>query len=161
MIVEPLSADQQAVPLAPSPGRPAPDAQNLSEVFLQLLVTELSYQDPLNPVNGAEFVAQLAQLSVLGQMQELNNGLRAILTMQQLTQATSLIGRQVQATGPDGMTIEGEVTGVRVTDGEITLVIDETTVPLDSVVAISAQPTENLAGEAENTLEEPAEQRVF
>ncbi|MTI57300.1 flagellar hook capping FlgD N-terminal domain-containing protein [Geosporobacter ferrireducens] len=42
------------------------------DAFLQLLVTQLRYQDPLNPMDDKEFVAQMAQFSALEQMQNLN-----------------------------------------------------------------------------------------
>lgn len=46
--------------------------------FLKLLVTQLQYQDPLNPMNDTDFIAQLAQFSSLEQMQNLNENLKAI-----------------------------------------------------------------------------------
>ncbi|MEW9124834.1 MAG: flagellar hook capping FlgD N-terminal domain-containing protein [Thermotaleaceae bacterium] len=42
------------------------------DAFLQLLVTQLRYQDPLNPVDDKEFIAQMAQFTSLEQMQNLN-----------------------------------------------------------------------------------------
>ncbi|NLY67148.1 MAG: flagellar hook capping protein [Tissierellia bacterium] len=45
------------------------------EAFLKLLVTQLANQNPLNPVEDKEFIAQLAQFSALEQMQNLNKNL--------------------------------------------------------------------------------------
>lgn len=45
------------------------------DAFLKLLVTQLRYQDPLNPRDNGEFLAQLAQFSSLEQMQNMNEGL--------------------------------------------------------------------------------------
>lgn len=42
------------------------------DAFLRLLTTQLSHQDPLNPIEDREFIAQLAQFSSLEQMTELN-----------------------------------------------------------------------------------------
>lgn len=58
------------------------------EEFLQLLVAQMKYQDPLNPASDTEFISQLAQFSSLEQMQNLN-----LTTMN--TQAFSLVGKQV------------------------------------------------------------------
>lgn len=42
------------------------------DAFLRLLTTQLANQDPLNPIEDREFIAQLAQFSSLEQMQNLN-----------------------------------------------------------------------------------------
>ncbi len=149
MLVEPVAVQQQ-----PMTGIPhAQNGQNgqngttqsLKDIFLQLLAAELSHQDPLSPMNGTEFVAQLTQLNALEQMQEMNTGLRALLNAQRLTQATSLIGYHVQATASDGVEVEGEVSGVQLRGEEIALVIGELTVPLSAVTMINAPVTEGPA----------------
>ena len=67
--------------------------------FLQLLVTQLKHQDPLQPMSNSEFVAQLAQFSSVEQLVAVNEGVN-MLGMQQMSmsnsQAASLIGREVQ-----------------------------------------------------------------
>ena len=72
--------------------------------FLQLLITKLTYQDPLNPMQDEEFVAQLAQFSTLEQMENINSNLEENLQYNYLlsqtisnTMSTSLIGRTVKA----------------------------------------------------------------
>ena len=47
--------------------------------FLQLLITQLRYQDPISPVDDKEFIAQMAQFSSLEQMQNLNTNMRMML----------------------------------------------------------------------------------
>jgi len=70
--------------------------------FMQLLVTQLQYQDPLNPMDNTEFTAQLAQFS---QLEALENMETTMETMNQLQaslnnmQALSFIGKTVNATG--------------------------------------------------------------
>jgi flagellar basal-body rod modification protein FlgD len=78
--------------------------------FLQLLVTQMRYQDPLKPMEDKEFIAQLAQFSALEQM--MNVGLAT-----NLTYGTMLLGKAVTATDGDGRQVEGVATGVRVVDG--------------------------------------------
>jgi flagellar basal-body rod modification protein FlgD len=45
------------------------------DAFLQLLIQQLKYQDPLNPMDGTQYSAQLAQFSSLEQLQNINNSL--------------------------------------------------------------------------------------
>ncbi|MCE1115787.1 MULTISPECIES: flagellar hook assembly protein FlgD [Pseudomonas] len=68
------------------------------DAFLQLLVTQMKNQNPLDPQENGEFVAQLAQFSSLEGIQTLNSSVNGILTgigSSQALQATSLVGRSV------------------------------------------------------------------
>lgn len=70
--------------------------------FLTLLVTQLRNQDPLNPMDNAEVTSQIAQLSTVSGIQQLNTTLKALsgqLDMSQSLQATSLIGHDVLVPG--------------------------------------------------------------
>ena len=74
--------------------------------FLQLLVSQLKNQDPLNPMEGAEFTAQLAQFSSVEQLVSMNAGMKGIVdavnSQSQLSQtsfAAGLLGRTVIAEG--------------------------------------------------------------
>lgn len=99
--------------------------------FLNLLVTQLRYQDPLEPTNDKEFIAQMAQFSSLEQMQNMNS----VLTN---SQAFSLIGKYVSANVTDESTlqvktIEGQVSTVKMQNGKVYLVVNNQDVSLDSV----------------------------
>ena len=61
-----------------SSGMPARQSQELRESFLTLLITQLQNQDPLNPMNNEDFVAQLAQFSSLEQLQGVNTQLETL-----------------------------------------------------------------------------------
>ena len=72
--------------------------------FLQLLVTKLRYQDPLNPASDEDFIAQLAQFSSLEQMEKIASGIESstqwdFLQMQSINNmmAANLIGKEVKA----------------------------------------------------------------
>ncbi|NOT10181.1 MAG: flagellar biosynthesis protein FlgD [Gemmatimonadales bacterium] len=76
------------------------------EDFLKLLITQLKNQDPLNPVQGAEFSAQLAQFSALEQMTEINSGITNLAKSfggnaqaSQVAFAAGLVGREVVVAG--------------------------------------------------------------
>jgi len=74
--------------------------------FLKLLITQLQYQDPMNPLNGTEFAAQLAQFSSVEQLANMNENLTASITTNQIMAqsignalASSMIGKDVKASG--------------------------------------------------------------
>ena len=72
------------------------------EEFLQLLVTQFQYQDPLNPMEDKEFIAQLAQFSSLEQNMQMNENLENLLSLQQqqtVIGAANYIGKTVSARG--------------------------------------------------------------
>ncbi len=96
--------------------------------FLNLLVTQLRYQDPLKPMEDKEFVAQLAQFSALEQMQNLNKSF-------ELLKAQSLIGRNIVATSlqDSSKLIEGRVESVKIDGSNVYLRVNGTEVPLDNV----------------------------
>ena len=72
------------------------------EDFLQLLVTQLQNQDPLNPADSTEFTAQLATFSSLEQLQNINSTLADVSASQSVltnSQAVDYIGKKIQALG--------------------------------------------------------------
>jgi flagellar basal-body rod modification protein FlgD len=72
------------------------------DAFLNLLVTQLQNQDPLNPTDSTEFTAQLAQFSSLEQLGNVNDNLKQLQNFQASinnSQAVSLIGKEITANG--------------------------------------------------------------
>ncbi len=96
------------------------------DAFLQLLVTQLQYQDPLDPVDNTQMVSQLAQFSALEQM----SNLATIATTISNTQAFSLAGKNViievgKSMGSENTTtIGGRVDFVQIVDGKAKLSIN-------------------------------------
>jgi flagellar basal-body rod modification protein FlgD len=87
--------------------------------FLQILLTQLQFQDPLKPVDNTEFVAQLAQFSALQINQAVSDEINTSLTIQAGQQAINLIGKKVTvnstSTGSTGGSATGTVTAVSFT----------------------------------------------
>jgi len=112
--------------------------------FMKLLVTQLKNQDPLEPTNNEEFVAQLANFSSLEQMEQLNENVISMVLlnqsnalMDQLTSSSALIGQNVRYDEPSiGTSLSGVVTSVKVTDGAAILNIDGNDIPLTSVTEV-------------------------
>ncbi len=102
--------------------------------FIMLLITQLSNQDPLDPLDDREFISQMAQLNTLNETVALNENMRTL----QMLQAASLVGRQVEAIGPNGEHAEGTVTEVWFIDSQPWLTIDdEVVVALEQVIRIT------------------------
>ncbi|AET69680.1 flagellar hook capping protein [Desulfosporosinus orientis DSM 765] len=103
------------------------------EDFLNLLVTQLKNQDPLDPSDSTEYVSQLAQFSVLEQMSNLNSRIAVLESM-------AMTGKYATASITDSTgsvtSVEGTVDSVTLDDGEASLVIDGTSVDLDDVTSV-------------------------
>jgi flagellar basal-body rod modification protein FlgD len=89
--------------------------------FLKLLVAELKNQDPTEPMDATQYMAQLASFSNVEQNIQTNNKLDDILQTSYLQQAGSIIGRTL--TTPDGE-LTGEIEEVRVFDDGIVAVLE-------------------------------------
>lgn len=103
------------------------------EDFLMLLVTQMKYQDPLDPADNTEYVAQLAQFSELEQMQNLNQ-----TTVN--TSAYSLVGKEVyveQTSGSGSVTrVQGTVEYVTIQNGKAQVSIDGELYSYEDIVQV-------------------------
>lgn len=89
------------------------------EAFLQMLVAQLKYQDPMNPADGTEFASQLAQFSSLEQLTNLNDSIESLAMDTNSLQAVNLIGKTVVTDS-----LSGTVTAVSFQDGSVSLTLD-------------------------------------
>ena len=97
--------------------------------FLKLLVTQMTSQDPLNPQNATDFVAQLAQFSSLQSSQTMQTDLASL-------QANNLLGRTVSINSTTGSQITGVVSGVQMQSGVPSLVVNGQSYDLSQIAAI-------------------------
>lgn len=65
------------------------------EDFMKILLTQLTYQDPLKPMDNQQFMAQMAQFTSLEQTQQLNEKMATLISNQAALQSVGLIGRTV------------------------------------------------------------------
>lgn len=118
--------------------------------FMKLLVTQLQNQDPFEPMDNAEFVAQLAQFSSLEQAEATNDSILNLAELQEksvrlsgLSQGASLIGKEVSYYHPDlDQIVSGTVEAVNAMDGNgtVTLQIGDSLVPLANVMQVTDPP---------------------
>ncbi|MDH4263508.1 MAG: endoflagellar hook capping protein [Spirochaetia bacterium] len=113
--------------------------------FLKLFVTQLSKQDPLNPVNDKEFIAQMAQFSSLEQMNNVSSNIRELKSIQ----SNAFVGKLVS--GKDAMSgniISGIVTRIIYDNaGNIFLKTKDNTVEIKDVTSVEKVKKENVSRE--------------
>ena len=85
--------------------------------FLQIFLTQLNFQDPLEPVDNREFIAQLAEFSNLQIANTTGENIDDLLQVTAVNQSLGLIGRQVEISGLGEGVLSGEVTTVRFRNG--------------------------------------------
>lgn len=116
-------------------------AQLTSQDFLQLLVAQLTYQDPLEPMGNEELLRQISSIREIELSTTLSDSLRNLTGQQHFASASGLIGRHV-TTVPDavGATVSGVVVGVRFFgSGEAVLVLSNgVETPLQQVAEIQS-----------------------
>ncbi|USQ13093.1 hypothetical protein J2N86_10365 [Legionella lytica] len=77
--------------------------------YMKLFMQELTYQDPLKPIDNREFMAQMAQFSSLQQAAGTNDGVQQLLKIAEENRGLNLLGRKVKI---EGQALSGEVKSV-------------------------------------------------
>ncbi len=93
------------------------------DVFLRLLIEQLKNQDPMSPQDPNEFVAQMAQFSMLEQLTSLNQGMAQLNKSQEMMEAAVLLGQQVSIVTEDSI-ISGQVEKVTFAGEDIKIFVD-------------------------------------
>ncbi|MCR4318097.1 MAG: hypothetical protein NUW37_17265 [Planctomycetes bacterium] len=94
------------------------------EQFLKILTAEMTHQNPLEPMENSEFMAQLAQLEQLSASSQVADGMKALLAATTIANAGSLIGKYIRGSDAEGMTVEGMVEKIQFIDGRGFAVLD-------------------------------------
>jgi flagellar basal-body rod modification protein FlgD len=108
--------------------------------FLKLLVTKMSSQDPMNPQQDTEFIAQMAQFSTLEESKTMQSDIASLRAQQEVLMANGLIGRNV--TLNDGKTdvASGVVQSISMSGPNPMVVVGGKSYGLDEVSLISPPP---------------------
>lgn len=86
--------------------------------FLHLMIAELQNQDPLNPLENDELIAQISQIREVGATEQLTETLNSVLLGQNIASATNLIGADVVALNDEGQRVSGNVRVVTISEGQ-------------------------------------------
>jgi flagellar basal-body rod modification protein FlgD len=80
-----------------------------SEQFMQILLAQLTHQNPLEPMNNAEMMSQFSQLNSLQELRDIHVAVDKLSSSNQVLYLASLIGKTVKVNRPDGNYLEGVV----------------------------------------------------
>jgi flagellar basal-body rod modification protein FlgD len=108
------------------------------DTFLKLMVAQLRNQDPMNPTDSAEFLAQTAQFTSLEKLDAVAQQTAQAVSAQMAFGASGLVGKPVSYLAEDGTETQGSVSSVRFTSTGPVLEIGDAEVPLSSIVAVTA-----------------------
>ena len=113
------------------------DPEQSYQQFMQLMVSQIQYQDPLNPVSQENMTAQLAQISTVSGINQLNVQFSEMLNLQTLFDGAQLIDQHVEYTSPiTGEPRTGQITQARSADGQIALTVNAEQIGLSDVSAV-------------------------
>lgn len=116
--------------------------------FLAILVTQLRNQDPMQPMQDKEFIAQMAQFTSVEQLMNMSNELS--LMRQSIGSASSMIGKWVEWQQYDEagqvVALNGKVESILSKDGILYAQIGDHQVALDYLLSISENPLNAVGG---------------
>lgn len=128
---------------------------NIQDQFMQILLTQLRYQDPMDPLKEQDFLAQLAQFSSATQISDLNKTVGSTLEWlvtsqanQSLLSAANLIGNTFMAEA-NGTLVEGVVESVCFDSGRIMVRSGDELIPIESLVFIGGRADRQSEGQVE------------
>ena len=111
--------------------------------FLKLLVTELQHQDPTNPMQDREFIAQMAQFSSMEQMMNMNKSMESIVDKFNFQTTYGLLGKNVEIISQGGedeaepRTVNGMVKSVSRNGAEVSVMVNGEMYPISEIKTIS------------------------
>jgi len=106
--------------------------------FLQLLVTQLSHQDPMDPISNQDFIAQMAQFSSLESMTTMAEAYDETAQLSKAAQGFGLVGSSIEGVDENGRRVAGVVWGTELVNGQVMLKTGSGMVPLDSVLKVTS-----------------------
>ena len=137
--VDAVGAAQQSTATTTSLFATAPTtAPDQSVDYMSLLIAQLKNQDPTQPMDSTQMVAQTTQLGMLQELTGLHTSTDQAFALQMRGTAAALVGRTVIYNGTDGMPATGTVGSVSFAGQTPTVTVDGTAVPLDDVLGVTS-----------------------
>jgi flagellar basal-body rod modification protein FlgD len=101
--------------------------------FLKLMISELQNQDPMNPMDNKDMLAQVSQIRQIGSNDQLTKTLETVLQGQNFSSAANLIGKNIKGIDNNGANVTGIVDRVTVADGVNTLHVGSSELKLSNI----------------------------
>jgi flagellar basal-body rod modification protein FlgD len=131
-----LGSTTPAAGAVPAANKSIPDASKDfgdKDTFLKLLVAQLKYQDPSNPADSTQFMAQTAQFTQVEKLGDIAD----LMKSQRLVNASALVGHNVTYMDENGAQLSGTIAAAKLNgDSEPTLRIGNTDVLLSKVMEV-------------------------
>lgn len=108
-----------------------------SDTFLQLMVAQLRYQNPMEPTDASAMMEQTAQFTTVETLQSIAETQRQLINMSQLNTAMDMVGKDIEAIDFNGANTSGVVEGVRFSIDGVVLELEHTDVPLVNVLSVN------------------------
>lgn len=108
-----------------------------SEVFMNLLVTQLQNQDPSSPMDTNQMIAQTTQLAMMEKVTEMATSSRESFSLQMRSSAAALVGQTVTYTMNDGTEATGIASSVSFKDAVPQVTIGGKSIALDAVSGVT------------------------
>lgn len=112
-----------------------------TEDFIQMMITQLQNQDPLEPAKNQELLAQMSQIGQLQSSTMLQTSLKGMMLQNQLGSAGNLIGKMIKGLDSKNEPITGLVNSIRVENDKVFLELDNgKSLALERVTNIAQSP---------------------
>ena len=106
--------------------------------FIKMMITQLQNQDPMQPADNNQLLAQMSQIGQLQSATSLQTSLQGLVQQNQIGAAAGLIGKTVQGLDDNDDPVTGTVTSVSVGKDSVDLELDNgTKLPLGKVTTIA------------------------
>lgn len=110
-----------------------------SSQFMEILMAQLTHQNPLEPMNNAEMMSQFSQLNSLQELRDIHTAMDKLSASNQVMYMASLIGKTVKVNRPDGNILEGVVSEVITEKDNPQLLIENEKIPLSDVIDVKGE----------------------
>jgi flagellar basal-body rod modification protein FlgD len=110
-----------------------------ADQFMQILLAQMTHQNPLEPMDNAEMTTQFSQLNSLQELREIHTSMDKLAASNQIIYLASLIGKTVKVNRTDGNVLEGVVEEVFTEKDNPQLRIGAEKVSLDDVIEVKAE----------------------